>query len=282
MQTVKIGNWKIKSFFGIVLMVLLGLLFIFPIYWMVISSVEPNWLVSSWPPVMYPRVFTTETFMKIIGQPDTTPIIRWLFNSVLAASFYAVLSVLVDALAAYSLARLKFRGRKFLLAAIIASLGIPAIMFFLPNYTTISALGWLNHYPAIILTGLSLPFGVFLLHQFFKTLPRELEESASIDGAGTIRTLFTIIMPVAKTGIITLGVLNFLFNWKDYFWPLLVMYEPHMMTLPVGMATLQGTYVNYVNIQMAGAVITIVPSVIVFALVQKYYREGIITTGIKG
>lgn len=267
-----------KKIIVTVIAVIIAVIFLFPIYWTFLTAFRSETDILKWPPSFLPLNLTTENFEKLLAREDT-PVFRWFFNSLIAATAYATLSVLGAIMAAYALARLKFKFRDTYFKILIASMTIPPMILFLPNYTTIDSFGWTDNLIAIIIPGIGATFGVFLLRQFFVGIPKELEEAAVIDGANIWQRMFRIIVPLSREAIITLWVINFMTNWNDYLWPLVVLYSPDNRTLPVGMSTLQGTYIHYYGIIMAGAIFIAAPSIAIFLLVQRYYMSGISISG---
>jgi len=248
--------------------------FLFPIYWTFLTSLRSESEILKWPPDLLPVNLTLSNYGEIMQRSDT-PVLRWFWNSSIAALSYATLSLFVCVPAAYALSRLQFKFRDLYFKVLLASLTIPGMILFLPNYTTVDALGWTDSLVAIILPGLGATIGVFLLRQFFIGIPREMEEAALMDGAGVFQRIFRIIIPMSREAIITLWIMNFMANWNDYLWPLVTLYSPEKRTLPVGMSTLQGAYVHYYGVIMAGAVLIALPSIVIFLLVQRYYVKGI-------
>ena len=169
-----------------------------------------------------------------------------------------------------------------LFAILLATLFLPGMMFLIPNFLTINSLGLLNNYAGVILPGLAGVFGVFFMRQFFESLPRELEEAAYIDGATQIQTFLLIALPLAKPALATLAIITFLASWNDFLWPLLVLKQSDLLTLPPGLRTLQGAYTSEYGQMMAGAVITSVPVLVLYLLLQRYIVESVQTTGLKG
>jgi multiple sugar transport system permease protein len=269
---------KRKKFTVTIIAIVIAVMFVFPIYWTFLTAFRSEKEILKWPPSFLPLNLTTENFEKLLAREDT-PVFRWFFNSLIAATAYATLSVLAAIMAAYSLARLKFKFRDTYFKILIASMTIPPMILFLPNYTTVDSFGWTDNLISIILPGIGATFGVFLLRQFFIGIPKELEEAAVIDGANIWQRMFRIIVPLSREAIITLWVINFMTNWNDYLWPLVVLYSPDNRTLPVGMSTLQGTYIHYYGIIMAGAIFIAAPSIVIFLLVQRYYMSGISVSG---
>jgi multiple sugar transport system permease protein len=159
---------------------------------------------------------------------------------------------------------------------------MPGIMFLIPNFLTVFRLGLLDNYAGVIIPGLAGVFGVFFLRQFFEALPKELEEAAEIDGASTLQTFFQIVLPLSKPALATLGVLTFLGSWNDFLWPLLILSNRNMLTLPPGLRTLQGAYTSEYGLMMAGAVVVAIPVLIIYIFLQRYIVESVATSGLKG
>ncbi len=259
----------------------IALLIILPLLWMLSTSFKPK---SEWflPQIYwFPRTFTWENYQKILDN-STLPISRWFLNSFLVASLTTVLILTIDSLAAYAYARMEFAGKRLLFGLLLATLFLPGIMFLVPNFLTIAGLGLLNSYAGVILPGLAGVFGVFFMRQFFESLPRELEEAAFIDGATRVQTFLFVALPLAKPALATLGIITFLAAWNDFLWPLLILKDRNLLTLPPGLRTLQGAYTSEYGQMMAGAVITSVPVLLLYLLLQRYIVESVQTAGLKG
>ncbi|HET6597237.1 MAG TPA: carbohydrate ABC transporter permease, partial [Anaerolineales bacterium] len=247
---------------------------------MVSTAFKPfeDWLSASWIPVNP----TLENFTSIFND-KTLPVVKWFFNSLLIASLFTAAILIIDSLAGYAYARLEFPGKNVLFGLLLATLVMPGIMFLIPNYLTVARLDWIGTIQGVIAPGLSGVFGVFFMRQFFQTLPRELEEAAYIDGAGIFRTFWSVVLPLARGPIITLGIMTFLTSWNDFLWPLLILGGDRQdLTLPVGLATLQGQYNFDYGKLMAGALVLTLPVLILYAVFQRYIIRSISMTGIKG
>lgn len=262
-----------------IIALLIALVFIFPLYWTFLTAFRTEAQILEWPPKFLPVNLTFANFKEVLAHPQDTPVFQWFINSLFAAVSYASLSVVVGVMAAFALARMQFRFRDTYFKIILASMAVPGMILFLPNYTTIDTLGWTDNLVAIIVPGLASTFGIFLLRQFFISVPKEIEEAAIIDGANIRQRIFYVIAPLAKESIIILWVMNFMSNWNDYLWALVVLYSPNKRTMPVGMSTLQGKYVTQYGPLMAGALFIAVPSILIFLLVQRYYIKGIDISG---
>jgi multiple sugar transport system permease protein len=277
---VEIGESRLSKIGFYLLLILFALFFLLPLLWMVATAFKPfeEWLNPNWIPVNP----TLENFTSIFND-KSLPVVNWFVNSLLIASLFTTLILIIDALAGYAYARLEFPGKNLLFGLMLATLVMPGIMFLIPNYLTIAKLKWIGSLQGVIAPGLSGVFGVFFMRQFFQSLPRELEEAAYIDGASVLRTFVSIVLPLSKGPIITLGILTFLASWNDFLWPLLVLGgNREALTLPVGLATLQGQYTFDYGKLMAGALVLTLPVLTLYAIFQRYIIRSISMTGIKG
>jgi multiple sugar transport system permease protein len=260
-------------------LIIIGAFFLLPLLWMLSTSFKP--FIETLQPTWIPQEPTFENFANIFNDPSI-PMLRWFLNSLAIATMFTTLVVLLDSLAAYAYARMEFPGRDALFGLLLATLVMPGIMFVVPNYITIARLGWIDSYWGVIAPGLSGVFGVFFLRQFFQSIPRELEEAAYIDGAGVWTTFFQVALPLARGAIATLAIITFLGSWNDFLWPLLILNDRTMQTLPVGLATLQGQYTFDYGKLMAGAVVTATPVLIIYVFLQRFIIQNVAMTGLKG
>jgi multiple sugar transport system permease protein len=277
---VAIGESKLSKIGFYVTLILFSLFFLLPMLWMVVTAFKPfeEWLNPNWIPVNP----TLENFTSIFND-KTLPVVNWFFNSLLIATLFTTFILIIDSLAGYAYARLEFPGKNLLFGLMLATLVLPGIMFLIPNYLTVAKLKWIGTIQGVIAPGLSGVFGVFFMRQFFQGLPRELEEAAYIDGASVWRTFISVILPLSKGPIITLGIITFLTSWNDFLWPLLILGgDRKALTLPVGLATLQGQYTFDYGKLMAGALVLTIPVLILYAVFQRYIIRSISMTGIKG
>jgi multiple sugar transport system permease protein len=262
-------------------LILLTVAFVSPLLFMVSTSFKTDVESVSASPTWIPKNPTVEGY-RFMFSADQTPVLRWLLNSLLAATGQAVLILAVASMAAYALARMEFRGRKVLTVMILATLFIPPVSLLIPNYVIVSQLGWLDSLPAVIVPGAAAAFGVFFLRQFFISLPHELEEAALLDGANRWQIFYKVILPLSKPALATLALLSFLTNWNDFLWPLYVLFSPERLTLQPGLSTLQSAFTtNYATI-MVGGVIASVPVLIMYVIAQRFVIEGVSRSGLKG
>ncbi|NYF15753.1 multiple sugar transport system permease protein [Microbacterium sp. AK009] len=272
---------RVRGILRLIALVAIALVFISPLVFMLVTSFKTRADATSVPPSWIPEEWTLQAYQTILGSAST-PVFTWFVNSVTAAVANSVLVVITASLAAYPLARMQFRGKNLVFGAIIATLLVPPVILVIPNYLIVSELGWLNSLVAVIVPTAAGAFGVFLMRQFFLSIPVELEEAARLDGANRFRTFVSVILPLAKPALATLGLLALLTNWNDFLWPVYVLFSPEVQTLPAGLSTLQSANAVRYDLLMAGAVIASAPVVLLFVALQRFIVEGVSQSGIKG
>ncbi len=261
-------------------LVFIGLIFVVPLGWMLSTSLKPKSQWFSAEIHWIPKTITFANYQSLLDNP-ATPIVRWFTNSLLVGALVTVLILVIDSLAAYAYARMEFKGRNALFGLLLATLFLPGMMFLVPNFLTIFNLHLLNNYAGVILPGLAGVFGVFFLRQFFETIPKELEEAAVLDGANAFQTFWRVALPLARPALATLAVITFLASWNDFLWPLLILQQADLLTLPPGLATLQGAYTSEYGQMMAGAMVAAVPVLILYIGLQRFIVQSVATTGLK-
>lgn len=264
-----------------VALALVTFLMIFPLIIVVIVSFTPNAVTqATWPPKIIPSAWTLDNYTSLFQR---LPIGRELLNTIVFAGAVTIISVFFDSLAAYGLSRVDFKGRGILLAVLIATMMIPAMALLIPVYKLLGSMGLVNSYLGIIIPRMADVGGIFLLRQFFISIPKDLDNAARIDGAGEFRIFAQIILPNAVPAILTVGMFNFMGNWNDLLWPLIMTSKPETRTITAGLAMLtgHGSSVTPYGVVMAGALISALPLLIVFFFVQKRFVEGIAMTGMK-
>lgn len=265
-----------------VTMGLLSLVFVGPLFLIAMTSIKSQGESRTVPPTWFPTEATVRAYDVLFFQDSANPVLRWFFNSVAAATMHAVLVLVVCSMAGYALARLEFPFKRVIFAVIIGTLFLPGFIFLMPNFIILDRIGWLDQIWAVVVPGAAGAFGVFFMRQFFLGLPRELEESARLDGAGAFRTFRSIVLPNARPALVTLGVLSFLTNWNDFVWPIYVLFSPERLTLPAGLSRLQGAYTIDYPVVMAGAMLAAIPVLAIYVFVQRYVIEGVASSGVKG
>jgi multiple sugar transport system permease protein len=274
--------WTAGRVFFWLTLVVLTLIFVAPLLWMLATSFKTNNDATALPLSWLPHPFSSTAYDTVLTTNSATPVLRWFVNSLIAATANAVLIVAVDAMAAYALARLRFRGRKVVFATVVGTLFVPPFLFLIPNFLIVSKLGWLDSLWALIVPSAGGAFGVFFLRQFFSSLPVELEEAALIEGANQWQIFTRIVLPLARPALATLTVLSFLTNWNDFLWPIYVLFSADHLTLPAGLGNLQNAATTNYPIAMAGAVVASVPVLILFIAAQRHVIQSVTHSGLKG
>ncbi|HKV45693.1 MAG TPA: carbohydrate ABC transporter permease [bacterium] len=266
---------------GYLLLLGLALLWLAPLAWIALTAVKAEPEIIRLPIQWWPTHPTAENFGVALTTTRTANIGRAFFNSTFVATAETIVTLAIDAMAGYALARLRFRGRALVFGVIVASLMVPVQITLVPLYLMLEGAGWLNTYQALVLPGLSRAFGVFLMRQFFLALPHDLQDAARIDGAGPFTTFIRVALPLVKPALAALGIFTFLRSWNDFTWPLIAISSNEMMTLPVALARLLGSFRVEYGIVMAGATASALPLIIVFFLAQRQIIQGVALTGMK-
>ena len=266
--------------FSYLALILVAILMLFPLIIVVLVSFTPNEITQTWPPKLIPSAFTLDNYIDLFGR---LPIGRELLNTIVFAGAVTIISVFFDSLAAYGLSRVDFKGRGVLLGVLIATMMIPGMALLIPVYKLLADMGLVNSYLGIIIPRMADVGGIFLLRQFFISIPKDLDNAARIDGACEFRIFAQIVLPNSIPAILTVGMFNFMGNWNDLLWPLIMTSKPETRTITAGLAMLtgHGSSVTPYGVVMAGALISALPLLIVFFFVQKRFVEGIAMTGMK-
>jgi multiple sugar transport system permease protein len=259
-------------------LVILALLTAFPLLWMISASLMPAGEALSLPARLLPSRPTLEHYGVLFARLDLE---RTFANSLLLASLITGVSLLANSMAGYAFAKLRFRGRGRLFALLLATLVVPPQVTVLPLFLEIRALGLVNSFGGVLVAAIATVFGIFLVRQFALGIPDELLDAARLDGASELRIYWSVVLPLLRPILVTLGVFTFLTAWNDFMWPLIVLTDESKYTLPVAIANLSGEHVQDTELMMAGAVITVLPGLVVFLLLQRQYIEGITMGGVK-
>jgi len=257
----------------------LAIIWIMPILWMIDTAFKPSPEIFTVPPRWIPSYLTLEHVKEVLTK---WPFVRWLINSLVVATTATLISLIVSVLAGFSFARLQWVGRNFVFIAFLSSMFIPWQVNVIPLYFIMHRLNLLNTYPAIFLPIVAMPIGIFLLRQFFLNIPQSLEDAARLDGCGSLRVLWHIILPVSRPALGALAIYMFIFSWNEFFWSMIALQRSNMLTLPIGLKALQGAYdINY-GLLMAASFLAVLPALIIFLVLQKKIIRGIAFTAGKG
>lgn len=257
----------------------LVLLAVFPLFWMVAVSLMPPGQANSFPPPLLPHPPTLTNYRALLS---TTGMGRAFANSLLVATLATVLSLTFNVSAGYAFAKLEFTGRERLFRVMLGALVIPGQVAVIPLFLFLKELGLVNTYAAVIIPALASIFGIFLVRGYALSIPDSLLEAARIDGASELRTFVSVVLPTLTPVIVTLAVFSFLGSWNDFLWPLIVLNDDELRTLPVALAALSREHVQDRELMMAGSVITILPVLVLFFALQRYYMQGLLAGSVKG
>jgi multiple sugar transport system permease protein len=250
----------------------------FPLLWMFSASLMKPGESNQAPPPLFPASPSFSNYRQLFAQLDMG---RFLLNSVLLASAVTILSLTLNSMAGYAFAKLRFPGRERLFRGLLAALVIPAQVAMLPLFLLLKSLGLVNTYAGVILPTMASIFGIFLVRQYALSVPDSLIEAARLDGASELQIYSKIVLPLLRPILVTLAVFTFLGSWNDFLWPLIVLTDDSRYTLPVALASLSREHVQDNELMMAGSVVTVIPVLLLFLFLQRYYIEGILLGGVK-
>ena len=261
------------------LLVPLALVFAAPLVWLLLSSVMSNAEINRFPPALWPSRVDFSGYRYVL---ENALFLRWIGNSLIVSAVTVVSNLLFGALGGYAFARMRFAGSRALLALMVATMAIPFQLTMIPTFLVMKKLGLIDSLGALIVPSLVTPFAVFLLRQFFLSLPRDLDNAARIDGASELRVFLQIVLPNARPALLTLGLFTFVNNWNDLLWPLIFTTDRDMGTLTSGLTLLTGPggIIPY-GVMMAGSLVAILPLIVAFVLVQRKFIASMATAGLK-
>ncbi|MGM0830538.1 MAG: carbohydrate ABC transporter permease [Bacillota bacterium] len=265
-----------KTFLIHFILIMGSIVMLFPFIWMILTSLKTYAESIQVPPVMIPEDFQWKNYQEVF---TLLPFFKFMMNTFIITVLRTAGQLFLCSLAAYAFARIVFPGSNLLFVLALSVLMVPGQVFLLPQYMIMVKLGWLNTLQAVVVPGLFSAFGTFLLRQFFMGLPKELEEAARLDGCNHFQIYWRIMLPLAKPGLIALGIFTILWSWNELMWPMIVNSSPDAMTLAVGLSSLQGQYGTNYPILMAGSFLAVLPMLILFIILQKQFIEGIAITG---
>jgi len=251
---------------------------LFPLVWMISVSFMSATDSTRFPLPLWPRTVTFEHYRTLFTQRDLA---RYLFNSTLLASVITIISLLLNSTAGYAFAKFRFAGRDLLFRWLLAAMVIPGQVAMLPLFLMLKQMGLVNTYAGVVVPGMASIFGIFLMRQYAQSIPDSLLDAGRIDGASEWLIYWRLVLPLCKPILVTLAIFTFLGAWSDFMWPLIILTDDELYTLPVALANLLGEHVQDTELMMAGAVLTLLPVMLLFLALQKYYVEGLILGGVK-
>ncbi|MEH2026616.1 carbohydrate ABC transporter permease [Nostoc sp.] len=263
-----------------VLLTLYAIITLIPFLWALSASFKPLSEIVSGEPNFLPKNFTLDNYKQIFLEE---PLFwRWLFNSVAIALSVTLLNLLLNSMAGYALARLHFVGKRFWFFLILAVLAVPAQITLIPTFLILKAIGWLNSYQGMIVPSMVNATFIFMMRQFFVNFPKELEEAAQLDGLNTFGIFRHIVLPLAKPALAAQAVFVFMGSWNNFLLPLVILFDPEMFTLSLGLNTFKGQYISYWNYIMAASMVFTLPALGIYAFFNRYFIQSVTFTGGKG
>ena len=272
------GTSTAYKVFAVVILIMLAIFFLFPLYWIVTGSFKSAIDIKAKVPVWFPMNLTMGNYDKLFAKPA----FLWLFNIVFISAMAMILTCITAALAGYALGKKRFYGRTILFTIIICAMALPKQVIVIPLAQEMNLLLMSDTLLAVILPTVGWPFGVFLMKQFSETIPNEILEAARVDGAGELKTFFSVVFPMIKPGIGALAIFTFVNTWNDYFLQLVMLTSEEKWTLPLAIANMQGEMSSDFGLIMAGAALASIPIIVVFIAFQKYFTQGIAMGAVKG
>ena len=270
---------KISQLASLLFILILFGLVVFPFLWMILSSFKESAAIITWPPKLWPREWTHMNYVRVW---TSIPLLRFILNTSVFTVGVVILSLFFDSLAGYAFARFDFKWKKQLFSLVLVTMMVPFQVLMIPLFVQEFKMGILNSFAGLILPRATSAFGIFLMRSFFMTLPKELEESGRIDGMSEMRIYWSIMLPISVPGLITLGVILFVNNWNDLIYPLMLTNSTDMRVLSAGLAMFVGDKVIEYGPILSATMISVLPLIVIFISLQKYFVEGISTTGMKG
>lgn len=274
------GARKLKSVIGYILLCLVALGFMAPLIYMVATSLKPANEVFTTPPTLWGSELRWENYVEAFTY---LPFGRFMLNGLVVAVSGTVINMAVAVLSGYAFSRIRWRGSSAVFILFLATLMIPQDVLVVPMYVMMQQFGWVDTLQALIIPWAFTALGAFLLRQFFLTVPYELDDAARVDGAGTIRTFFSIMLPLARPSLAVLAVFTFIAYWNSFLWPLIVVNDVNALgTIPLGLQQFFGQQGSQWHLVMAAAVISMLPTVLLLVLLQRHLVKGIVTSGLGG
>ncbi len=258
---------------------LYAIITLIPFLWALSASFKPLTEIVAGEPNFLPKNFTFDNYKQIFIEEPL--FLRWFFNSVIIAIAVTILNLLFNSMAGYALARLRFRGRRFWFFLILAVLAVPIQVTLIPTFLILKTFGWLNSYQGTIVPNMVNATFIFMMRQFFVNFPRELEEAAALDGLSTFGIFRHIVLPLAKPALAAQAVFIFMSSWNNFLLPVVILFDPEMFTLPLGLNSFKGQYISYWNYIMAASMVFTLPALAIYAFFNRYFIQSVSFTGTK-
>lgn len=272
---------RILRYFALAIVVALAILLFLPIFWMIVGSFKVQLVALSYPPEFIPRNPTLLNWERLLVD---RPSLRWMLNSFVVAGGIAITGVFTSTLAGYAFGKKEFPGKTVIFWLILMTMMLPRQIYMIPLFVLMKNLDWFNSYQGMIAPYIVYPFGIFLMRQFMQSIPNELLEAGTIDGANELQLFWQIVLPLSRPAVGAIAIFAFMAGWNDYLWQLVITTKEEWLTLPVGVAKLTASGVGSIDVGvgMAGATFAFIPMLLIFLLFQQYFIKGITVGALKG
>ncbi|MEO1429380.1 MAG: carbohydrate ABC transporter permease [Cyanobacteria bacterium J06633_8] len=260
-------------------LVLYAIVTLIPFLWAISASFKSLTEIIAGEPNFLSKEFTLDNYKQIFLEEPL--FLRWFFNSLIIAISVTILNLLFNSMAGYALARLRFRGRRFCFFLILAVLAVPIQVTLIPTFLILKTFGWLNSYQGMIIPNMVNATFIFMMRQFFLNFPKELEEAAAIEGLSTFGIFRYIVLPLAKPALAAQAVFIFMSSWNNFLLPVVILFDPEMFTLPLGLNSFKGQYISYWNYIMAASMVFTLPALLIYAFFNRYFIQSVSFTGTK-
>jgi len=273
---------RIKRIFSFVVLTLVCIVWVFPMLWAVLTSLKSEFEIQGAGFHLIPKEWTLENYLQLLVNNESTPVLQWFCNSLMIALGHMILVLVLVSLAAYGFTRLKFRFRNQLFAFLLATMMLPSVINLIPNFKIVDTFGWTNTFLAVIVPGAASVYNLFLVKQFMDGIPKELDESALVDGANRFQIFWHIILPLSRPVLTVVALFSFTGSWNDFLWPSIVMTDIDKLPITPGLQLLQGQYMTYPGVGTAGAILALIPTFLLYLVAQKSFMESMsLNSGIK-
>lgn len=272
---------RVKKIVCFILLAAVCVVWMFPVLWAVLTSFKSEYEIQSSGFHLIPREWTFDNYMQLVGN-DSTPVFQWFVNSLIIAVGHMLLVLVIVSLAAYGFTRLNFKFRSQLFGILLSTMMLPSVINLIPNFKIVDSLGWTNTFLAVIVPGAASVYNLFLVKQFMDGIPKELDESAFVDGANRFQIFWHIILPLSRPVLTVVALFSFTGAWNDFLWPSIVMTDVDKLPITPGLQLLQGQYMTYPGVGTAGAILALVPTFLLYLVAQKSFMQSMsLNSGIK-
>lgn len=273
---------RTKKTIFFILLTVICIVWVFPMLWALLTSFKSEMEIQSMGFHMWPREWTLDNYRQLLESNESSPVLRWFINSMIIALGHMLLVLVLVSMAAYGYTRLRFKYRDALFGFLLATMMLPGVLNLIPNFKIVDSLGWTNTFLAVIVPGAASVYNLFLVKQFMDGIPKELDESAVVDGAGRFQIFWHIILPLSRPVLTVVALFSFTGAWNDFLWPSIVMNDIDKLPITPGLQLLQGQYMTYPGVGTAGAILALIPTFLLYLIAQKSFMQSMaLNSGIK-